>query len=38
MSPTSKGYTPVMAAEPGPEPKALLGYEGYDADALLADL
>ena len=32
-----KGYGPVMA-EPGPEPKALLGDKGYDADAILADL
>ena len=32
-----KGYGPVMA-EPGPEPKVLLGDKGYDADAILADL
>ena len=32
-----KGYGPVMA-EPGPEPKVLLGDKGYDADAVLADL
>ena len=32
-----KGYAPVMA-EPGPEPKVLLGDKGYDADAILADL
>ena len=25
-------------AEPGPEPKVLLGDKGYDADAILADL
>ena len=32
-----KGYAPVMA-EPGPEPKVLMGDKGYDADAILADL
>ena len=32
-----KGYAPVMA-EPGPQPKVLLGDKGYDADAILADL
>lgn len=32
-----KGYAPLMA-EPGPEPKVLLGDKGYDADAILADL
>jgi transposase len=32
-----KGYAPIMA-EPGPEPKVLLGDKGYDADAILADL
>ena len=32
-----KGYAPVMA-QPGPEPKVLLGDKGYDADAILADL
>ena len=32
-----KGYGPVMA-EPGPEPKVLLGDKGYDTDAILADL
>lgn len=32
-----KGYGPVMA-EPGLEPKVLLGDKGYDADAILADL
>jgi transposase len=32
-----KGYGPVMA-EPGPEPKVMLGDKGYDADAILADL
>jgi transposase len=32
-----KGYGPVMA-EPGPEPKVLMGDKGYDADAILADL
>ena len=32
-----KGYGPVMA-EPGPQPKVLLGDKGYDADADLADL
>jgi transposase len=32
-----KGYGPVMA-EPGPQPKVLLGDKGYDADAILADL
>ena len=32
-----KGYGPVMA-EPGPEPKVVLGDKGYDADAILADL
>jgi transposase len=25
-------------AEPGPQPKVLLGDKGYDADAILADL
>jgi transposase len=33
----AKGYGPVMA-EPGPEPKVLLGDKGYDTDAVLADL
>lgn len=32
-----KGYAPVMA-EPGPDPKVMLGDKGYDADAILADL
>ena len=32
-----KGYAPVMA-EPGPEPKVLLGDKGYDTDAILDDL
>ncbi len=32
-----KGYGAVMA-EPGPEPKVMLGDKGYDADAILADL
>ena len=32
-----KGYAPAMA-EPGPEPKVLMGDKGYDADAILADL
>ena len=32
-----KGYAPVMA-EPGPQPKVLLGDKGYDTDAILADL
>ena len=32
-----KGYAPVMA-EPGPEPKVLMGDKSYDADAILADL
>ena len=32
-----KGYAPVTA-EPGPEPKVLMGDKGYDADAILADL
>jgi transposase len=32
-----KGYGPVMA-EPGPEPRVLLGDKGYDADAILEDL
>ena len=32
-----KAYAPVMA-EPGPQPKVLLGDKGYDADAILADL
>jgi transposase len=32
-----KGYAPVMA-EPGPEPKVMLGDKGYDADAILDDL
>ncbi len=32
-----KGDAPVMA-EPGPEPKVLLGDKGYDADAILTDL
>ncbi len=32
-----KGYAPVMA-EPGPEPKLMLGDKGYDADAILDDL
>ncbi len=32
-----KGYGPVMA-EPGPQPKILLGDKGYDADAILIDL
>lgn len=32
-----KGYGPVMA-EPGPEPKVMLGDKGYDADAILSDL
>jgi transposase len=32
-----KGYAPLMA-EPGPEPKVLLGDKGYDADAILDDL
>jgi len=32
-----KGYGPVMA-EPGPEPRVLMGDKGYDADAILADL
>ncbi len=32
-----EGYGPVMA-EPGPQPKVLLGDKGYDADAILADL
>ena len=32
-----KDYAPVMA-EPGPQPKVLLGDKGYDADAILADL
>ena len=32
-----KGYAPVMA-EPGPEPKVLMGDKGYDADAILEDL
>ena len=32
-----KGYDPVMA-EPGPEPKVMLGDKGYDADAILDDL
>ncbi|WP_367120097.1 transposase [Phenylobacterium sp.] len=32
-----KDYGPVMA-EPGPQPKVLLGDKGYDADAILADL
>ena len=32
-----KGYGPVMA-EPGPQPKVVLGDKGYDTDAILADL
>jgi transposase len=32
-----KGYGPVMA-EPGPQPKVMLGDKGYDADAILGDL
>jgi len=32
-----KGYAPLMA-EPGPDPKVLIGDKGYDADAILADL
>jgi transposase len=32
-----RGFGPVMA-EPGPEPRVLLGDKGYDADAILADL
>ena len=32
-----RGYGPVMA-EPGPEPKVVLGDKGYDTDAILADL
>jgi transposase len=32
-----RGYGPVMA-EPGPEPKVLMGDKGYGADAILADL
>ncbi len=32
-----KGYAPDKA-EPGPEPRVLLGDKGYDADAILADL
>ena len=32
-----KGYAPLMA-EPGPEPKVLMGDKGYDADAILTDL
>jgi len=30
-------FAPVMA-EPGPEPKVLMGEKGYNADAILADL
>lgn len=32
-----KGYAPLMA-EPGPDPKVMLGDKGYDADAILNDL
>ena len=32
-----KSYAPVMA-EPGPEPKVLLGDKKYDAAAILSDL
>jgi len=32
-----KGYAPVMA-QPGPEPKIMLGDKGYDADSILSDL
>jgi transposase len=32
-----KGYAPVMA-QPGPEPKIMLGDKGYDADRILSDL
>ncbi len=32
-----KGYAPLMA-EPGPEPKVMLGDKGYDADVILNDL
>ena len=32
-----KGYAPVMA-EPGPEPKVLLGDKGYDADSFITSL
>ena len=32
-----KGYGLVMA-EPGPQPKVVLGDKGYDTDAILADL
>ena len=32
-----KGYAPLMA-EPGPQPKVMLGDKGYDADLILNDL
>jgi transposase len=32
-----RGYGPLMA-EPGPQPKVLLGDKGYDVDAILQDL
>ena len=32
-----QGCGPVMA-EPGPEPKVMLGDQGYDADVILNDL
>ncbi|MCA3751123.1 MAG: transposase, partial [Phenylobacterium sp.] len=32
-----QGCTPIMA-EPRPEPKVMLGDQGYDADVILGDL